>query len=402
MSLSNRYHKVTQGVAFELVVADSLLTSAGTTLKAFSAAGPLYRMGIFAESAIAAQPVSLATNTVIPVADRKKNIMFGYTVETDANGVYQVRHTTSCKADQCTAELIPYKAPAFQTATIVNAGVGTVSTQQRLAVKIIETTPGNIPLPVWDFDESLVLGQTAAFAKIIAKINAKTENEFFIAQAPLAPVAGAVTTASNAVTAVAITNPGSGITGSFSVSFSGGGGSGAAATANVVGGIVTSVTVTAGGSGYTSAPTASFSGATLISSGMMVVSQDSTRHFKIVAAILPTKADPSDTGVYYNYAVITNASAGSGTLAQIMDLQHEDSIRRGVGHFDPNQAMVNAEDFGVPKNAYGSTTTFDIVRINVNQTEESPTNKQMHFNKKYIYICVPVGQGANIVAMFNF
>ena len=322
MALNNRFHKTTQGVPYELVIADSLLTAAGTTLGAFAIAGPLRRMGVFAESAIAAQPVSLATNVVIPATDRSKNIMFGYTVETDSAGLFQVRHSTSCKANTCKAELIAYKAPTLQVASIINAGVGTVSVQQRLVVKIIETTPMNLPMPTWDFDEALTLGETAAFATIIAKINLKKEEEFFTAAA----VAG----------------------------------------------------------------------------GMTVTSTDANRHFKIVASIMPTKADSSDTGVYYNYTVATPAFGGNGTLAQVRELQYEDSIRRGVGHFHPDTPMVNASDFGLPTEAIGATTTFDIVCVTVNQSEDSPTPKQMHFNKKYIYICVPVGEGAKIVAMFNF
>lgn len=61
------------------------------------------------------------------------------------------------------------------------------------------------------------------------------------------------------VSTVNITNGGSGYT-TASVAFSGGGGTGAAATATLTGGVVTSITVTSTGSGYTSAPTVSISG----------------------------------------------------------------------------------------------------------------------------------------------
>jgi len=61
------------------------------------------------------------------------------------------------------------------------------------------------------------------------------------------------------VAALKLTAPGSGYTSVPKVTFSGGGGSGATAVAQV--GIpVASITVTAGGTGYTSAPTVSFSG----------------------------------------------------------------------------------------------------------------------------------------------
>ena len=62
------------------------------------------------------------------------------------------------------------------------------------------------------------------------------------------------------VESVAVSFPGFFLTDPLTVSFSGGGGSGATANAILSGGVVTSVTVTNGGSGYTSAPTVSFSG----------------------------------------------------------------------------------------------------------------------------------------------
>ena len=57
-----------------------------------------------------------------------------------------------------------------------------------------------------------------------------------------------------------VTAGGSGYTSAPTVSFSGGGGTGATAVAVISGGAVVSVVVTAGGSGYTSVPSVSFSG----------------------------------------------------------------------------------------------------------------------------------------------
>jgi hypothetical protein len=63
-----------------------------------------------------------------------------------------------------------------------------------------------------------------------------------------------------AVDSVVVTAGGTGYTTAPGVSFTGGGGSGAAGTAVIAGGAVISVTMTAAGTGYTSAPTVSFSG----------------------------------------------------------------------------------------------------------------------------------------------
>jgi len=83
---------------------------------------------------------------------------------------------------------------------------------------------------------------------------------------------GTVTTAGNAVTGVPVSAGGTNYPyTTIPITFTGGGGTGAAAYATVVNGVVISVTVTAGGSGYTSAPTAtlSTSGATLAGGGKL-------------------------------------------------------------------------------------------------------------------------------------
>jgi FtsP/CotA-like multicopper oxidase with cupredoxin domain len=64
-----------------------------------------------------------------------------------------------------------------------------------------------------------------------------------------------INVATGQVTAIGVTNGGSGYTSAPGIIFTGGGGFGAWATATVAGGAVTAITVTNGGSGYTSAPT---------------------------------------------------------------------------------------------------------------------------------------------------
>lgn len=76
----------------------------------------------------------------------------------------------------------------------------------------------------------------------------------------LAVNVSALTGGGKGVGSITVTDGGSGYTSPPTVSFSGGGGTGAAGTAVVVGGVVRSVTITALGSGYTSVPTVSFTG----------------------------------------------------------------------------------------------------------------------------------------------
>jgi hypothetical protein len=73
-------------------------------------------------------------------------------------------------------------------------------------------------------------------------------------------VSAAAAAAAKSISSIAVSAGGSGYTVAPTVSFSGGGGSGAAGTAVISGGAVTSITVTSKGEGYTSAPTAVLSG----------------------------------------------------------------------------------------------------------------------------------------------
>ena len=63
-----------------------------------------------------------------------------------------------------------------------------------------------------------------------------------------------------ALQSIAVTNPGTGYTTAPTVAITGGGGTGATATATVADGKVTGFTITAAGSGYTSAPTIALTG----------------------------------------------------------------------------------------------------------------------------------------------
>ena len=69
-----------------------------------------------------------------------------------------------------------------------------------------------------------------------------------------------VNSADRPIKSISITGIGSGYTSAPTISFSGGGGSGAAATAVVRGGQISEINITNAGSGYTSAPTISLSG----------------------------------------------------------------------------------------------------------------------------------------------
>lgn len=109
-------------------------------------------------------------------------------------------------------------------------------------------------------------------ANIMGGVNATTGNyeglyaflgaESILGFAPRILIAPGFTQTRNAggITGVAVTTGGTGYTSAPTVTFTGGAGSGAAATATVVAGVVTAVTITDPGTGYTSAPTVGFTG----------------------------------------------------------------------------------------------------------------------------------------------
>lgn len=78
--------------------------------------------------------------------------------------------------------------------------------------------------------------------------------------------------AAGGIESVTITNGGTGYTGTPTVAFTGGGGTGATGTVTAVAGVITNVTITNPGSGYTSAPTVVFTGAGTGAAGSAVLS----------------------------------------------------------------------------------------------------------------------------------
>ena len=84
---------------------------------------------------------------------------------------------------------------------------------------------------------------------------------------------------SSGVTSVTVDTGGVGYTSVPTVSFSGGGGTGAAASATVVGGAVTALTLTNPGIGYATAPTVAFttSGSSTAATATAVISSTSVR-----------------------------------------------------------------------------------------------------------------------------
>ncbi len=106
-------------------------------------------------------------------------------------------------------------------------------------------------MSVWDADTAGNLLRTSALSLRPAALELGERVEFPIGALSIAqaPAVGRL------VSGVLITNAGAGYNSAPTIGFTGGNGTGAAATATVAGGQVTRITITNPGSGYTAAPT---------------------------------------------------------------------------------------------------------------------------------------------------
>jgi len=405
--IKNRYYKTTVGVPFELAIGKTLGASAYTDVKDFMANAAALELGAFMIDTTNVNPKGLAFNSAVSAANLKKLIFFS-TLE--VAGGAKINNVTPLRGDTITAELILYAAPTFQKVNL-SLTAGTINAQQELSFKVIETTPGDSPLPTWDYGAYFLTGSDApGWTAIAAKINLAKDGEFFTAAVNtlVAPTLGTVTLTTQTVTGVPISVAGSGIftssipngNGTIPIIFTGGAGTGAAANLNIVNGVATSVTITNAGSGYTSAPVATIAAQTGLT-GITITSTAAERHFKLVATVVPTRANYNDYGIVYTSNELVAASEGKGTVAHLMQLQFEANVRRGITNYYPDQNATAAE-FGVPDDVItGSTiTAWDIVVITGIKSEDSPTPLEFHKRKAYIFVAVPSGQGTKVKAMF--
>jgi hypothetical protein len=118
---------------------------------------------------------------------------------------------------------------------------------------------------------------------------------------PLTYLSGALVS-SRGVKDVAITNGGSGYVAPFTVTFTGGGGTGAQGTAIVNAGAVTGVTMTNYGSGYTTAPTPVFTaGAGTLAAGTSSLWYLHTGQLSLTALFFMLEAGWSTANLFYRF-----------------------------------------------------------------------------------------------------
>jgi hypothetical protein len=142
----------------------------------------------------------------------------------------------------------------------------------------------------------------------------------------------------DAVASVTVTQGGSGYTSAPSVTFSGGGGSGASGTATIAGGAVTGVAMTSTGSGYTSAPTVTFAASPAAASSF-------TADFGSALAAYPV------TGV-----TITDGGSGYGGTAPTVTFSGgSGSGAAGTANLDPTGDFVVSVTMDTTGSGYNPT-----------------------------------------------
>lgn len=320
MAIKNRYFKTTQGVPYEFAAGKQYAAGGIATFQNFIDNGIALDLAVFyVDPNNHLQPTRIPEGAALPAAAAKAPVFFSFIESLNGNSEGLTVSTTPLIGETIKAELVAYAAPTNQVSSLLKAG-GTIVAGQELTFKVVETTPGNQPLPVWEYTE-IITTEAATWTKIQDRINAKLEGEFF--------------TANDQAT------------------------------------------------------------------GIIITSTDPNRHFRLVAVVNPTKVAPTEQGVSFTYTLTTPSSEGSGTLAQVLSLQTEAHVRRGIGHFYTNGGVLPSE-FGLPYDVVtaAATANWDIVAIVGLKQEPSPTPVNLHQQKHYIFIAVLAGQGQDIVDIF--
>ena len=122
-------------------------------------------------------------------------------------------------------------------------------------------------------------------------------------------------TSAKAVTGITVASGGSGYSVAPTVTFSGGGGTGATAHANLTGGVVTSFTVDTGGSGYTSAPMVSVGTSTLMGVASVAVTNGGLNYAS--APTLTLSAPPCTINGTNCVQATATATLTAGTVTSV-------------------------------------------------------------------------------------
>jgi len=353
----NRYFKTTFGVPTELAFGGNTLPTGNTgqaTLDFASftgVAGVIYPVRIMpnlkdrkilqnsiAWNVFTTGPIAAGTTPNINVDSQYIQFASCVTAGTALTGSFQMTTPLLAKSIRVIGSEA-YAAPAAQVSTLLLNGTYTVG--HTAVFKVIETTPGNQNLPVWDYEVPITTGTTAA------NLATDFNNKFGTGS----------TKPTSASTVMSTTREDEWFY--FSIS-----------SATIT------VTAAAGAAG---------------------------RSFKLSLNIQPSAANPTASAwTTPTYTLSTAPTWGYGTADQIANLIQEDATRRGVGHYYPDQNATAAE-FGTPDAAITSliAATPTVITLQGLKREESPTPVEQHVNPNH-YLTIVCGPtvAASILLQF--
>lgn len=190
--IKNRFFKTTSGVAFEFAVckdATGVSVTADNTTTFTTVLGSAQATGDFyllrqnpTTGEITAAKNDAAAAVFRTGAYKGWPHQLAWCVDGTSKQFYMTAPIIPEKCEPI--EKISYAAATAQVSTLTTSGIP-VNAIQELYFKIIETTPGNIPLPIWDYNQNLntATSEATAWANIATKINLGKEGEFFTATA---------------------------------------------------------------------------------------------------------------------------------------------------------------------------------------------------------------------------
>jgi hypothetical protein len=91
-----------------------------------------------------------------------------------------------------------------------------------------------------------------------------------------------------------------------------------------------------------------------------------------------------------SFAAVTASSWGTGTGAQIVELEYIGDVMKGVTTQYPLQG-ASASDFGKPTAFASASGTYNVYLVKTSGEEWSPTPVDKHFHKRTILIAIPSG-----------
>lgn len=176
--IQNRFYKTTVGVPFELAIGiaegDTGAEGTVTNLQTFIDNPVLGAYALFIDNKT---NDAIPLGTALTASQLKQKVFFAY-INAIVGGKGIVVTTTPVLAGSIKSNLVAYKAPTLQDARVVKAS-GTIQVTQEICFRIIETTAGNTPMPVYDYNAIIVTDQATALGKIATAANADKENDWF-------------------------------------------------------------------------------------------------------------------------------------------------------------------------------------------------------------------------------